>query len=618
MKILNRWSLFVAAAALFYCLPSVAQNAGTVTNHAVAIGKGPGVTGLGSAGPGTNSQALMGNTGADPNFRTITGSDVQNTQTGTGAVARTVQNKFTDAYSAADFGVKCDGVTNASTAIGVADAAAAAAGKALRFPGGTCIVGSAITPSTGAHWIGDSYQNTTLKANSAACNVLAVSNSFVTLDELSFASTVTCTSGAFIAVSAGNFTGHDLYASGAFNCLTIGTSGASVSVAVVLLDKLQCLNTVATGVSVVVNNTGGGNVEFRNFFADNSPAARTFAHINLINSPDFTCVDCNLLSAQNNWYINPGTGQTVVSLHVIGGFSDQASANAMIATLTGTGFFGRSSFVNHWFYCANSSCNGAELVTAGTSNIDGIEFTDCEAYSNSSTSTNGFTLSQGASTTIKNIAISGGRVAAWTNGVNIGGATSVYINGLRSGPAGGFGANTNGIALGGTIGTAQIVGSDISGNTTALSNSATISTLMIRSSLPSSVNTAISVSEGGTGDAGTAWTAYTPTLSCAGAGSAPTTSAIAGRSKTVGKTTNIEIAVTLSSTGSCAAGIAISLPNTSNSAAILTGRENATTGAMLQGYIASAASSAVVTKYDNTVAQTNGYQLIVSGGYENQ
>jgi len=414
---------------------------------------------------------------------TTNGSTLQTTYTatGTGAVAQTIPAKLAGYLVAQDFGVKCDGSTDDTSNITAADVAAAAANKALHFPGGTCIVSSTLTPSTGAHWIGDSYAGTILKRNSAVCAILTVSNAFVTLDELQFASTTTCTSGAFIALSAGNFTAHDLYATGSFNCLTIGTAGTQVNVSVVLIDQLQCLNTVATtGVSIVVNNnTANGNVELRNIFANNSAGARPFAHINLINSPDFTCVDCNLLSAQHNFYINPGNGQSVLSFNFVAGFLDQASIGAADIVPAGTGFVGRSRFLGTWFFCANSSCNGLNITTAGTSNVDGIDCTSCDFYSNSVTSTNGIVTSQGAGTTIKNVTINNSRVAAWANGVNIGGLTSGSIRNSKIGSNANFGVNTTGVALGGVIGTLSITTNDLTGNTTAFANAATSTLLTI-------------------------------------------------------------------------------------------------------------------------------------------
>jgi hypothetical protein len=83
MKIISH--LRVAVAAFFVVLSSVAlaQNSGTVTNHAFAIGKGPGVQGFTSL-PCASAQLAVGQS-ADPICKTITG-DVTITAAGVTAL----------------------------------------------------------------------------------------------------------------------------------------------------------------------------------------------------------------------------------------------------------------------------------------------------------------------------------------------------------------------------------------------------------------------------------------------------------------------------------------------------------------------------------------------------
>ena len=69
MKIIR---LLTALAAFFYVGSALAQNPGTVTNHAFAVGKGPGTQGFGSA-LCTNTQIPIGQTSADPICRTVSG-----------------------------------------------------------------------------------------------------------------------------------------------------------------------------------------------------------------------------------------------------------------------------------------------------------------------------------------------------------------------------------------------------------------------------------------------------------------------------------------------------------------------------------------------------------------
>lgn len=79
--------LWVAFAALFYCLPAVAQTPGTVTNHAFAIGKGAGQGGYTSLLCGS-AQLAVGQSAADPICRTLTG-DVTLSAAGVTAIGAT-------------------------------------------------------------------------------------------------------------------------------------------------------------------------------------------------------------------------------------------------------------------------------------------------------------------------------------------------------------------------------------------------------------------------------------------------------------------------------------------------------------------------------------------------
>lgn len=71
MKIMHRM-LVAALAAFFIGGAAYAQNAGSVTNHAFVIGKGPGQTGFTSLLCGS-AQLAVGQSAADPICRTITG-----------------------------------------------------------------------------------------------------------------------------------------------------------------------------------------------------------------------------------------------------------------------------------------------------------------------------------------------------------------------------------------------------------------------------------------------------------------------------------------------------------------------------------------------------------------
>jgi hypothetical protein len=89
--------VMAALSAAFFIVSAHAQNAGTVTNHAFAIGKGAGTTGYTSL-LCTSAQLAVGQSAADPICRTITG-DVTITAAGVTAIGTT---KVTSAMLNAD------------------------------------------------------------------------------------------------------------------------------------------------------------------------------------------------------------------------------------------------------------------------------------------------------------------------------------------------------------------------------------------------------------------------------------------------------------------------------------------------------------------------------------
>jgi hypothetical protein len=96
MKIVYRLLVSLAVASFFYA-SAQAQNAGTVTNHAFALGKGPGVQGYGSLLLG-NTQIPIGQTGADPQAKTVSGDA---TLAATGALTLATVNSNVGSFGSA-------------------------------------------------------------------------------------------------------------------------------------------------------------------------------------------------------------------------------------------------------------------------------------------------------------------------------------------------------------------------------------------------------------------------------------------------------------------------------------------------------------------------------------
>lgn len=115
----------------------------------------------------------------------------------------------------------------------------------------------------------------------------------------------------------------------------------------------------------------------------------------------------------------------------------------------------------------------------------------------------------------------------------------------------------------------------------------------------------------------TAWTAYTPTIT-AFSGTFTTVSAT-GRYLTIGKTTCVQISITITTNGTAASSVIATLPNTVGgaSSAFFTGRENSATGVMLQGLVTVSGTTVTIRDYFNAYPGGSGRNLYVGGCYEN-
>lgn len=85
----------------------------------------------------------------------VSASTLNYTSSGTGAVLRTISNKFGEIISVKDFGAKGDGITNDTSAITNADIYARSIGARLYFPGQGPYMASQLVIHTGSNWFGD-------------------------------------------------------------------------------------------------------------------------------------------------------------------------------------------------------------------------------------------------------------------------------------------------------------------------------------------------------------------------------------------------------------------------------------------------------------------------------
>lgn len=124
---------------------------------------------------------------------------------------------------------------------------------------------------------------------------------------------------------------------------------------------------------------------------------------------------------------------------------------------------------------------------------------------------------------------------------------------------------------------------------------------------------------GGTGDTGTAWTTYTPSVT-SGTGTFTTLGAVSGASKCIGKTCFIRINIPITTNGTAATDVRATLPGGMTGAAqfVLNGREKNISGKQLQGLIVGAGTNVTIFNYDGTYPGASGAELVLSGVIEQQ
>lgn len=132
------------------------------------------------------------------------------------------------------------------------------------------------------------------------------------------------------------------------------------------------------------------------------------------------------------------------------------------------------------------------------------------------------------------------------------------------------------------------------------------------------LNTALGVAYGGTGDTGTAWTSYTPSV--AAGGGAFTTVSATGRYKQIGKTVFLSIIVTITANGTANTYFTVTAPaaavGITNNYQGFSCSEAAVTSVLGRAVIGPGITTIYVQKYDGTYLGGNGYVINIAGCYE--
>ncbi len=333
-----------------------------------------------------------------------------------------------------EWGADPTGATSAVAAITAADATANALGREVYFAGGTYNLPTCIAPLTGAYWHGDGRDRAFLASSSATnCSVI-INNPAVQLRDLGFTSSVTKTSGSTITVASNDVKLLRLNMIAPWTGITLNTGTITL-----MMDDVEVINNIGDG--IVINNCL--NCRAIHLFVASAPSPVAPSSMKLLNLGDFSCISCSLIGANINLWIHPGNGQVVASFKWSEGFLDHAVSENLRADPTTGGQFLRSNFDGTWF--GSAPANNIDLIPATGAAVDGITFSNCEAYIAAAGS--GLVVIGPAA----NISWIGGKIAGNFTGVFINNATFVTIADALIGATSSIGANTNlGISVGGT------------------------------------------------------------------------------------------------------------------------------------------------------------------------
>lgn len=145
---------------------------------------------------------------------------------------------------------------------------------------------------------------------------------------------------------------------------------------------------------------------------------------------------------------------------------------------------------------------------------------------------------------------------------------------------------------------------------TATNNLVTQTTNLVTAfnNLSTSINNALSMG---------AWNTWSPTVS-SGSGTITTVGAIVARYQASGKTTYFSTSVTITTNGSAAGWVNITLPSTAKAATVFVGRESQNSFKELQGIVAAGSNLCSIQFYDSTYPGSSGAVIVLSGVYEAQ
>lgn len=508
-----------------------------------------------------------------PALVTPTGSStVGFLQAGSGAVATTVQAELRNRVSITSFGVVGDGVTDYTTQINVANATVTAEGKALYWPAGTYIA-SNIPALAGMKWIGESSKSTIIKLKNST-NAGLVTSASSNIDDVYIQSI------RFDGNSANNTSGD-----------TLTIKGCRPS----LIDVIV-INSAAQGIVTDWNIANGARVTGCEGF---------FSHIT-IDSPQ-----------TNGWIHNGPSDSHFESVIIIDAGLKTNNTYYGLYLTTGPG---NGRFFNCHTWNRDTTTNVATVscyVQSSGNNFLGCHFeggTTCVTVAGNVNNFAGSAVYAPRGTYSMQLLGSSNYVGVQL-GLNAASANPAYkgillqgSNNIVEAVNGGNGCTQGAIDFTGDTGQniVKLTGFQASGTVAFGTPNISDDVKIAVSGTPGQIYSQ---------ELQVPWTTYTPVIT-SGTGTI-TTSSATGRYRRIGKTTEVEMTITITTNGTGATYVSATLPVTAAAAFyMIAGRENGVSGKAVQGLIGISATGVNIYNYDGTYPAVNGSILLMTGSYE--
>lgn len=362
-----------------------------------------------------------------------------------------------------------NGITDDTAAINLAMATASALGLPVFFPAGVYCVTSLNPIPANLRLYGFDEHLTVIKTTSATADVITVASANVKIWGIGFDASVTRTAGRFVRVTTGafDFKLSDFRMHNAFIGFSIEEGTAIIKVRDGYITDVRPSGIggkigEGTGVGAFAVELSGVTI--------NCLAAPNSTSLVVVNVADLILLNVQLLDSTQNLVLAPGVGQSITSLKVLGGYIDTAALNSMAFVPSGSGIIQKVDFTGVWFQGGPATANVILFDTGvGSSVIDGVTFSNCEAYN-----------SVGAGLSIvghvRNLSWLGGKIAACQYGVYISTASGfdhIAVKDARIGAIAPYGGNGTGIRIDNSGDFILIDGNDLVGNVIPLTNNNT-------------------------------------------------------------------------------------------------------------------------------------------------